>query len=49
MRNALEKLKAKNPNSSFVGLNNFTIQPSHLYIKFKPKDIDEEGNNEAAQ
>ncbi len=42
MQNALDTVKANNPSSSFAELNNFNIAPSHLYMKFNPRDVQEE-------
>lgn len=42
MRNSLNTIKLKNPSSQFADLENFKIEASHIYIKFKPKTIEEE-------
>jgi hypothetical protein len=42
MRNSLSQIKMRNPNSSFADLANFTINASHLYVKFKPRNVEEE-------
>lgn len=42
MRNSLSYIKNKNPNSSFTELANFNINASHLYIKFKPRNEEDE-------
>lgn len=40
---ALTNIKNKNENSSYLNNENFEIKTSHLYIKFKPSNEEEEG------
>ena len=35
-------ITAKNPNTTFTDLQDFKIEASHVYIKFKPKTAEEE-------
>ena len=42
MRKSLSIIKEKNPNSTFTDLQDFKIEASHVYIKFKPKTAEEE-------
>lgn len=42
MRKSLSIIKEKNSNSSFSDLNSFNIKASHLYIKFKPRNEEDE-------
>ena len=43
MTHALNILKSQNQNSQFNDLANFSIPITHLYIKFHPKNAEEEG------
>jgi len=42
MRKSLSVIKEKNPNSIFADLKDFKIETSHLYIKFKPRNEEDE-------
>jgi hypothetical protein len=43
MRLALNTIKNKDKSSSYLSAENFQINASHLYIKFKPRNEEEEG------
>lgn len=43
MRVALTNIKNKNKESSYLNNENFEINTSHLYVKFKPSNEEEEG------
>lgn len=43
MKLALTNLKNRNKESIYLNQNNFEINTSHLYVKFKPRNEDEEG------
>ena len=42
MRKSLSIIKEKNPNSTFTELQDYKIEASHLYIKFKPRNEEDE-------
>jgi hypothetical protein len=43
MRLALNTIKSKDKASSYLSNENFQINASHLYVKFKPRNLEEEG------